>query len=169
MARKWSRRARRDFDERRDYRRRRGEIDRYERQDASRTEDPYRREADADRDEKEAARYDRLSERGYDYMGPEDREALLMQIRNAGPDDDVDDALSRLRQEYDYYEMELDDYDADYDRVVSEIERLRNDNRRYMMRESSEGAVIKEQQNEDIRQDGHGPKSFDTLWDEREG
>lgn len=167
MARSWSERARRDFREREEYRKRNGEKDRYEKKD-SRDDD---REERGDRKEtarqrEEEAREDRREERGYrddewddDYMND------LMQIRNAGPDDDVDDTLERLRSRYDYYERELDRYDADYDDLMAKYDRLRKDNQRYMLRE---GREIDRQQDKDIKSDGE-IKDFDDLFKEREG
>lgn len=167
MARGWSRRARRDFDERREYRRERGEEDRYvKRGDSTRDDKRSPRELEED------AREDRREERGYreDEWSEDDFDNYLMQIRNASPDDNVDDAISRLRERYDYYERELDRYDADYDDLMAEVDRLRRDNRRYMMRESAkrEGDALENQQRTDIIEDGE-PKDFDDLWKNREG
>lgn len=169
MARRtWSPRARRDFREREEYRKSRGEKDRYEKRDDDREDD--RRDEVEDSDERRRdAREDRMEERGFaenEYrLDADERENLLMQIRNASPDDDVDEYLDRLRREYDYYERELDRYDADYDDLMAQIDDLRRDNARYMMRE---GREIKKQQTDDIKEDGE-PKTFDELFKEREG
>lgn len=165
MARRsWSSRARRDFREREEYRKSRDEEDRYKKKS------PYSEDNSDSADKRRRdAREDRVEERGYEEdeyrLDSEERENLLMQIRNAGPDDDVDDYIDRLRREYDYYERELDRYDADYDDLMVQVDDLRRDNARYMMRE---GRTIKEQQSEDIKEDGD-PKTFDELFRKREG
>lgn len=192
----WSKRAREDFDERKEYRKERGEKDRYEKKDeppgerddlrsSDRKEDKSSDNSDRepDREERrddnrspreleEAAKEDRREERGYyeDEWKEDDFEYYLSQIRNASPDDNVDDAIKRLRERYDYYERELDRYDADYDDLMAEVERLRKDNRRYMMRDSvrREGREAERMQDQDIKQDGE-PQTFDDLWKNREG
>lgn len=177
-SRSWSSRARRDFDEREDYRKRKDEKDRYEsddRKDGRETRDREERsDRRSDRELERDAREDRMEERGYyhdeERLSPEDREALLMEIRNANPDDDVNEKLDRLRREYDYYERELDRYDADYDDLIAEMNRLKEDNRRYMMRDARKDLdTTEERQDKDIRQDNDAEKSFDDLWEEREG
>ena len=101
-SRSWSSRARRDFDEREDYRKRKDD-----KKDGRETRDrEERNDRRSDRELERDAREDRMEERGYyhdeERLSPEDREALLMEIRNANPDDDVNEKLDRLRREYDY-------------------------------------------------------------------
>lgn len=160
----WSKRAREDFDERKEYRKERGEEDRYKKKDDEREED---REETA-----EDAREDRRDERGYEW-GEDDLEADLMQLRNASPDENVDEALDRLRARYNWYEEQYDRLDRGYAEMYDEVDKLRRENRRYMMRDSYGEArraerAIKESQNKDIVEDGE-IQSIDELWDNREG
>lgn len=171
MARSWSARARRDFREREEYRKERGEEDRYKKKDSGRREE-RREDGRSEERIQEDARRDRREERGY-FSDLDDYEATLMNIRNAGPDDDVDEELDRLRRSYDFYEAELDKYDADYDELMRRYERIRDDNRRYMMRDSvddarEEGREIERQQDDDIKLDGEN-LSYKDLWETREG
>lgn len=159
-SRSWSSRVRRDFDEREDYRRRRGEEDRYEKKDDDETERKGRKDENPERRESDARR-DRREERGW-FDDIEDR------LRNGDENTDYDGLFKQLRERYDWYEEELDRYDANYDDLMAEVDRLRNDNRRYFMREGrrddrpSEDTIRKEQ-NEDIRDDGK-EMTFDDLW-----
>lgn len=135
-SREWSRRARRDFDEREDYRRRNDED----------------------------AREDRREERGW-YDKIED------QLRNGTDETDYDGLYQQLRERFEWYEEELDRYDADYDDLMAEVDKLRNDNRRYRMRGSRDDRPGKEEmereQKEDIKDDGK-ELSFDDLWKKAE-
>lgn len=181
----WSKRAREDFDEREEYRKENDEKDRYEKRgsdtelrggekskEGAGGETPERSEREMARD----AREDRREERGYfdDYrrMNREEREGLLIELRNAGADDDVDDKLDRLRKEYDYYEGELDKYDADYDRLMEELRRVRRDNQRYMLRgdrgRREEEEKVQDRFKKDIRDD-QNVQSYDDLWEDRIG
>lgn len=150
-SREWSRRARRDFDEREDYRRRNDEEDRYRRKD-----DDERRSEDA--------REDRREERGW-YDKIED------QLRNGTDETDYDGLYQQLREKYEWYEEELDRYDADYNDLMAEVDKLRNDNKRYRMRGSRDDRPGKEEmereQKEDIKDDGK-ELSFDDLWKKAE-
>lgn len=150
-SREWSRRARRDFDEREDYRRRNDEEDRYRRKD-----DDEKRSEDA--------REDRREERGW-YDKIED------QLRNGTDETDYDGLYQQLRERFEWYEEELDRYDADYDDLMAEVAKLRNDNRRYRMRGSRDDRPGKEEmereQKEDIKDDGK-ELSFDDLWKKAE-
>lgn len=170
MARSWSARARRDFREREEYRKRNDEKDRYEKRDSDDRRDDRRSRSDEEL--RRDAREDRREERGWwnDY---DDYEAYLMEVRNAGPDDDVDEKLERLRRSYDYYEAELDKYDADYDELMRKYKEVVEDNRKYMMRDAvddgrEEGRVVDKQQNDDIVQDGE-EMTYEDLWKTREG
>lgn len=150
-SREWSRRARRDFDEREDYRRRNDEEDRYRRKD-----DDEKRSEDA--------REDRREERGW-YDKIED------QLRNGTDETDYDGLYQQLRERFEWYEEELDRYDADYDDLMAEVAKLRNDNRRYRVRGSRDDRPGKEEmereQKEDIKDDGK-ELSFDDLWKKTE-
>lgn len=155
----WSSRARRDFREREEYRKRNDEKDRYEKRDSR-------------DDRSEDAREDRREERGY-WDSYDEYENTLMNIRNAGPDDSVDDQLDRMRESYRYIESELDRYDADYDYLMERYRRLADDNTKRMMRDAvddayEEGEVVDRQQNKDIKQDGED-LSYEDLWKTREG
>lgn len=162
-SRKWSSQARRDFRERAEYRKARGEEDRYRksREDDRRGRRDYRMEDDRSRRE-EDAREDRREERGW-YDDIEDR------LRNGDDSTDYDGLYNQLRERYEWYEEELDRYDADYDDLVAEVDRLRNDNRRYFMREARYRddrpgeREIEREQNEDIRDDGK-EMTFEDLW-----
>ena len=154
-SREWSRRARGDFDEREDYRKSNDEEDRYRRKDGDR-QDNERRSEDA--------REDRREERGW-YDKIED------QLRNGTDETDYDGLYQQLREKYEWYEEELDRYDADYDDLLAEVDKLRNDNRRYRMRGSRDDRPGKEEmereQKEDIKDDGK-ELSFDDLWKKAE-
>lgn len=164
-SREWSRRARRDFDEREDYRRRNDEEDRYRRKDDDETDQRGRRdERQNDERRSEDAREDRREERGW-YDKIED------QLRNGTDETDYDGLYQQLREKFEWYEDELDRYDADYDDLMAEVDKLRNDNRRYRMRGSSDDRPGKEEmereQKEDIKDDGK-ELSFDDLWKKAE-
>lgn len=154
-SREWSRRVRRDFDEREDYRKRNDEEDRYRRKDDERQGNEKR---------SEDAREDRLEERGW-YDKIED------QLRNGTDETDYDGLYQQLREKYEWYEEELDRYDADYDDLMAEVDKLRNDNRRYRMRGSKDDRPGKEEmereQKGDIKDDGK-ELSFDDLWKKTE-
>lgn len=154
-SREWSRRARRDFDEREDYRKRNDEEDRYRRKD----DDPQDNEKRS-----EDAREDRREERGW-YDDIED------QLRNGTDETDYDGLYQQLREKFEWYEEELDRYDADYDDLMAEVDKLRNDNKRYRMRGSRDDRPEKEEmereQKEDIKDDGK-ELSFDDLWKKAE-
>lgn len=157
---KWSERDREDFDEREEYREEHGEKDRYEKKDDEKEETA------------EDAREDRRDERGYEW-GEDDLEADLMQLRNASPDENVDEALDRLRARYSWYEEQYDRLDHGYAEMYEEVDKLRKENRRYMMKDSYEEArkaerAIRDSQKEDIVEDGE-IQSIDDLWDNREG
>lgn len=94
-----------------------------------------------------------------------DMDAALTQIRNAGPDDDVSADISRLRARYDYIESKLDRYDADYDYLMANYAALKDYSVSKLM---SQGSEIKETQLENIKEDGE-PRSYDDLWNTREG
>ncbi|UWG68361.1 MAG: scaffolding protein [Bacteriophage sp.] len=149
-SREWSRRARRDFDEREDYRRRNDEEDRYRRKD--------------DDERSEDAREDRREERGW-------YDKIEEQLRNGTDETDYDGLYQQLRERFEWYEEELDRYDADYDDLMAEVDKLRNDNRRYRMRGSRDDRPGKEEmereQKEDIKDDGK-ELSFDDLWKKAE-
>ena len=164
-SRRWSSRARRDFDEREDYRKRRDEEDRYKKKDDDETEDGGRKDERQDNDtperREEDARRDRREERGW-------FDDIVDQFRNGDESIDYDGLFKQLRERYEWYEEELDRYDADYDDLMAEVDRLRNDNRRYFMREGRRDdkpseELIKKEQNKDIRDDGK-EMSFDDLW-----
>lgn len=150
-SREWSRRARRDFDEREDYWKRNDEEDRYRRKDD-------------DEKRSENAREDRREERGW-YDDIED------QLRNGTDETDYDGLYQQLREKFEWYEEELDRYDADYDDLMAEVDKLRNDNKRYRMRASRDDRPGKEEmereQKEDIKDDGK-ELSFDDLWKKAE-
>ena len=195
MARTWSSRARRDFTEREDYRKREGEEDRYKKRDSDRGVEK-RREDDREerrddrretrredeRDDSRSderrerdAREDRRDERGFWWDLDDDKVEAgdvinsLTNIRNAGPEEDVEDELEGLRRRYDYYEAELDRYDADYDELMNRYKRLADDNRRYMMRDArDEGREVDRTQDVDIKDDGE-IMDYDDLWKKREG
>lgn len=154
-SREWSRRARRDFDEREDYRKRNDEEDRYRRKD----DDPQ-----DNKKRSEDAREDRREERGW-YDDIED------QLRNGTDETDYDGLYQQLREKFEWYEEELDRYDADYDDLMAEVDKLRNDNKRYRMRGSRDDRPGKEEmereQKEDIKDDGK-ELSFDDLWKKAE-
>lgn len=154
-SREWSRRARRDFDEREDYQKRKDEEDRYRREYGDQQDNEKR---------SEDAREDRREERGW-YDTIED------QLRNGTDETDYDGLYQQLREKYEWYEEELDRYDADYDDLVAEVDKLRNDNRRYRMRGSRDDQPGKEEmereQKEDIKDDGK-ELSFDDLWKKAE-
>lgn len=164
-SREWSRRARRDFDEREDYRKSNDEEDRYRRKDDYETDRKGRRDERQDNERRsEDAREDRREERGW-YDKIED------QLRNGTDETDYDGLYQQLREKYEWYEEELDRYDADYDDLVAEVDKLRNDNRRYRMRGSRDDRPGKEEmereQEEDIKDDGK-ELSFDDLWKKAE-
>nr|UVY03789.1 MAG: hypothetical protein [Bacteriophage sp.] len=164
-SREWSRRARRDFDEREDYRRRNDEEDRYRRKDDDETDRKGRRDERQDNERRsEDAREDRREERGW-YDKIED------QLRNGTDETDYDGLYQQLRERFEWYEEELDRYDADYDDLMAEVDKLRNDNRRYRMRGSRDDRPGKEEmereQKEDIKDDGK-ELSFDDLWKKAE-
>lgn len=164
--RKWSSRARRDFREREDYRKRRGEEDRYKKRDGDETNDrgrkDYRQDNESATERARDAVEDRREERGW-YDEIEDR------LRNGDENTDYDGLYNELRERYEWYEEELDRFDADYDDLMREVDKLRNDNRRYFMRGSARDydkpgiSAIEKEQNEDIREDGED-LSFDDLW-----
>lgn len=155
-SREWSRRARRDFDEREEYRRRNDEEDRYRRKDDDERQGNERRSEDA--------REDRREERGW-YDDIED------QLRNGTDETDYDGLYQQLREKFEWYEEELDRYDADYDDLMAEVDKLRDDNKRYRMRGSRDDRPGKEEmereQKEDIKDDGK-ELSFDDLWKKAE-
>lgn len=162
-SRAWSSRARRDFDEREDYRKRRGEEDRYERKDSDDTERGRRDERqnnESPERREEDARRDRREERGW-------YDDIERQFREGDENTDYDGLYKQLRERFEWYEEELDRYDADYDELIGEVDRLRNDNRRYMMRGTARRDPGKdtaiEEQDEDIKEDGK-ELSFDDLW-----
>lgn len=164
-SREWSRRARRDFDEREDYRRRNDEEDRYRRKDDDETDQRGRRdERQNDERRSEDAREDRREERSW-YDKIED------QLRNGTDETDYDGLYQQLREKFEWYEEELDRYDSDYDDLMAEVDKLRNDNRRYRMRGSRDDRPGKEEmereQKEDIKDDGE-ELSFDDLWKKAE-
>lgn len=153
----WSTRARRDFEELEDYRRRNDEKDRYEKRDE-------REETDEGEGRgREDAMRDRREERGW-------YDDIERQLRNPDDNTDYDGLYNQLRERYEWYEEELDRYDADYDNLMAEVDRLRRENTRYFMRAAqqrndpypNEDRPDKEQ-DEDIRDDGE-PKTFDELW-----
>lgn len=152
----WSETARRDFREREDYRKKHGELDRYRKRGDYSDEDYNSRLVDA--------RLDNVESRDWE-DDAFDMDNTLMQIRNAGPDDDVSDSLARLRARYDYIESKLDRYDADYDYLMANYDALKDYSVSKLM---SQGTEIKEEQLENIREDGK-PKSYDDLWKNREG
>lgn len=157
----WSARARRDFREREDYRKRNDEKDRYEKRDSDRRD--YRRD---DEDRERDARRDRREERGfYDDYTREDYEADLIALRDSAPDSDSGEILDRLRARYDWYEQELDKYDADYDDLMKRWDRLSRRDQDNVLRETSK---VKDAQMEDIKNDNK-LKTFDEMWKEREG
>lgn len=150
----WSPRARRDFDEREEYRNRNDEEDRYKKKDE--VEESEGRRA-------ENAIKDRREERGW-------YDDIESKLRNPDDNTDYDGLYSQLRERYEWYEEELDRYDADYDNLMAEVERLRRENTRYFMRASQQRNdpyknedTPTGEQDEDIRDDGE-PKSFDELW-----
>lgn len=156
-SREWSRRARRDFDER--------EEDRYRRKDDDETDQRGRRdERQNDERRSEDAREDRREERSW-YDKIED------QLRNGTDETDYDGLYQQLREKFEWYEEELDRYDSDYDDLMAEVDKLRNDNRRYRMRGSRDDRPGKEEmereQKEDIKDDGE-ELSFDDLWKKAE-
>ena len=81
------------------------------------------------------------------------------------------DCNQQLREKFEWYEEELDRYDSDYDDLMAEVDKLRNDNRRYRMRGSRDDRPGKEEmereQKEDIKDDGE-ELSFDDLWKKAE-
>lgn len=158
-SREWSRRARRDFDERED------EEDRYRRKDDDETDQRGRRdERQNDERRSEDAREDRREERSW-YDKIED------QLRNGTDETDYDGLYQQLREKFEWYEEELDRYDSDYNDLMAEVDKLRNDNRRYRMRGSRDDRPGKEEmereQKEDIKDDGE-ELSFDDLWKKAE-
>lgn len=152
----WSEQARRDFKEREDYRKKHGELDRYRKRGDYDEKSYHSRLVDARLDTDESREWER---------DEFDMENTLMQIRNAGPDDDVTAHLARLRARYDYIESRLDQYDADYDYLMANYAALKDYSVSKLM---SQGSVLKQEQNENIKEDSR-PKTFDDLWVKREG
>lgn len=154
-SREWSRRARRDFDEREDYQKRKDEEDRYRKEYGDQQDNEKR---------SEDAREDRREERGW-------YDKIEGQLRNGTDETDYDGLYQQLREKFEWYEEELDRYDADYDDLAAEVDKLRNDNRRYRMRGSRDDRPGKEEmereQKEDIKDDGK-ELSFDDLWKKTE-
>ena len=164
-SREWSRRARRDFDEREEYRRRNDEEGRYRRKDDDETDRRGRRDERQDNEKRsEDARDGRREERSW-YDDIED------QLRNGTDETDYDGLYQQLREKFEWYEEELDLYDADYDDLMAEVDKLRNDNKRYRMRGSRDDRPGKEEierkQKEDINDDGK-ELSVDDLWKKSE-
>lgn len=152
----WSERARQDFREREDYRKKHGELDRYRKRGDYDNKTYHERLVDARLDVEESRDWE---------DDAFDMDAALTQIRNAGPDDDVSADISRLRARYDYIESKLDRYDADYDYLMANYAALKDYSVSKLM---SQGAEIKETQLENIKEDGE-PRSYDDLWNTREG
>lgn len=166
-SRSWSSRARRDFDERENYSKRRDEEDCYKKKDYDETEDRGRKDERQDNDtperREEDARRERREERGW-------FDDIEHQFRNGDESTDYDRLFKQLRERYEWYEEELDRYDADYNNLMAEVDKLRIDNRRYFMREGRRDdsllpseELIKKEQDKDIRDDGK-EMSFDDLW-----
>lgn len=154
----WSAEARRDFREREDYRRRHGELDRYRKREDYSDDEYNRRLMDA--------RLDRIEERGWE-KDSYDFENDLMQVRNADPENgDHEEALDRLRARYAYVESRLDEYDADYDYLMARYTRLKEDALDSISRAT---AQITKTHDEGMNEDDNPPKTWDDLWERREG
>lgn len=151
---KWSSRARRDFKEREEYRKRNDEKDRYEKSGESKDE----------KEDKEEKYYDLTP----DEVMKADVRATLLNIRDSNPGVDVNREIEKLLRKYYYYEEELDKYDSDYDDLMKQYEKLKEDNRRYMLRATNNDIrAIDKSQEQDIKEDNE-IKSYDDLWKERE-
>lgn len=118
-----------------------------------------------DEDVESKEKYDYLRDRADEDLTIDDYGALLINIRNADPSENIDDVIARLRSRYEYYEQELDKYDADYDELMGELSKLRNDNTSNFL---SQTASVEKEQKTDIKEDGD-PKDFEDLWKTREG
>ena len=99
------------------------------------------------------------------FMPEGDYENTLMQLRNAGPEDNVEEALESLRRERRWY----NDFEAgarsEFDSMRERITELEEENARLFIRA---GENVKEEQNKDIMEDGED-KSYESLWPKREG
>lgn len=106
-------------------------------------------------------------------MTKEERESRIQQILNANGDIPViTEALMAIRDEFEDYDNRWSDVDRERNEYVAEAERLREENRRlkeknYDLFMRITGDTAKEEQKEDIKEDGE-TLTFEELFETKE-
>jgi len=106
-------------------------------------------------------------------MTKEERESRIQQILNANGDIPViTEALMAIRDEFEDYDNRWSDMDRERNEYVAEAERLREENRRlkeknYDLFMRITGDTVKEEQKEDIKEDGE-TLTFEELFETKE-
>ena len=104
-------------------------------------------------------------------MTREEREALLIQIANTGNDADAREMIDGIHNDFLDYENRINDYETRESEFINTIEEMdgKNLKKQYIDRffGKRKDEIIEENE-EDLEEESE-PKSFDDLFEEREG
>lgn len=106
-------------------------------------------------------------------MTREEREALLIQIANTGNDADAREMIDKIHNDFLDYENRINDYETKESEFINTIEEMdtkyKNLKKQYIDRffGKRKDEIIEENE-EDLEEESE-PKSFDDLFEEREG
>jgi hypothetical protein len=106
-------------------------------------------------------------------MTREEREALLIQIANTGNDSEAREMIDRIHNDFLDYENRFNDYETRESEFINTIEEMdskyKNLKKQYIDRFfGKRKEEIIEENKEDLEEESK-PKSYDDLFEEREG
>lgn len=106
-------------------------------------------------------------------MSREEREALLIQIANTGNDADAREMIDRIHSDFLDYENRFNEYETRESDFINKIEEMdtnyKNLKKQYIDRFFGKRKdEIIEENKEDLEEESK-PKSYDDLFEEREG
>jgi hypothetical protein len=106
-------------------------------------------------------------------MTREEREALLIQIANTGNDSEAREMIDRIHNDFLEYENRFNDYETRESEFINTIEEMdgkyKNLKKQYIDRFfGKRKEEIVEENEEDLKEESK-PKSYDDLFEEREG
>lgn len=106
-------------------------------------------------------------------MTREEREALLIQIANTGNDADAREMIDRIHNDFLDYENRFNNYETKESEFINTIEEMdtkyKNLKKQYINRFFGKRKDEIIQKNEEDLEEESKPKSFDELFEEREG
>lgn len=102
-------------------------------------------------------------------MTREEREALLIQIANTGNDSEAREMIDRIHNDFLYFENRFNEYETKESEFINRIEEM--DTKYKILKKHYIDRFFgkRKEENEENLEEESEPKSFDDLFEEREG